>query len=149
LKKEDGTMWIFYVNYPNNKRAKINILLIENRKIMEVDKWGPQRISDFMKHLFGGAWILKIFIGFKLEENSLILHLRGDRSDIDYILGELTRNDLSEKFSIRHRSWTVHGINYLKRCPNYEKRCAYVNGDVAYQKVLSKTIPMTPERRKK
>jgi hypothetical protein len=136
-------MWIFYVNYPNNKKAKINILLIENRKIMEVDKWGPRRIPDFMKKLFRGTWIIKNFIGFKIEEESLILHLRGDRSDINCILGELTRNELSEKFNIRQRSWTVHGINYLKKCPAYEKRCAYASGDAAYKKVLDKVTPNT------
>ncbi|MFA6383571.1 MAG: hypothetical protein WCX17_04050 [Parcubacteria group bacterium] len=113
---------------------------------MGIDKWGPKRISDFMKWLFRGKLILRNFIGFKLEEKSLIIHLRGDRSDINYILEELTRNDLSEKFNIRQRSWTVHGINYLKKCPNYEKRLLYASGDMAYKKVLDKAIPMTPER---
>lgn len=126
-------MWIFYVNYPksNDKRAKINILIVENRRLIKIDEFPG--IRRFMQWLIGG-WFQNNFIGYKKEADRIILHMRGDRSDINHILEALT--DFKHDFEIKHRSLTVFRLGCFRNAPYYfMQRGGYVKYE-AYKRML-------------
>lgn len=131
-------MWIFYLNYPRSKRAKINILIIERRKLIGIDE--IDSFKSFLLHLFhGNGGLLENFVGIKEEKDCVILHMRGLRSDIDYVLGELSR---SGEFNIRQCSLTFSSLGYLKNCPYHRRR--FLGSQAAYKKALDKVIPRAP-----
>lgn len=137
-------MLILYLNYPRNKRAKINILVIENREVIEYDQ--SASLKSFLITLFKGRWVLHHFIGIKERKGLIILHFRGYRSDIDDILGELSRTG---KFSIRQRSLMLYVPAHLINCPYYIRRNE-LKFEKAYQKALGNAIPKSvPEEIKR
>lgn len=132
-------MWIFYVNYPNNRRNKINILIIEDRKLSGIDEWGKGSIKHYIRWLFRAGWIRENFVGFKKEAERIILHMRGDRFDIKYMLEVLSGS--SHEFEIKQRSLTVHKLGYFKNAPYYWMRIRGHGSCEAYKKALDKVIP--------
>lgn len=128
-------MLILCLNYPRNKRAKINILVIENRKVIEYDQ--NTSLKSFLITLFHGRWVLHHFVGVKERKDLIVLHFRGYRSDIDDILGELSRFG---KFSIRQRCLILYMPAYLINCPYYIRRHG-PELEKAYQKALGNAVP--------
>lgn len=130
-------LWIFYLNYPNNKRNKLNVLIIEDRRCYGVEK--IPSLEQYTLGFFKGGCIFKKLIDVTTTRWRVIFHVRGNHSEITDVISVLSGH--SHNFNIKHRSLNINNLGFIKNSPYYR---TWIRNDYkkyrTYKRAMDKVI---------